>query len=68
MAFKKLRECDKSDMNLWASQPACKEFMKEVHELRKLELGRLIKEPSDATAAKVRTYDKIVALIEECLK
>lgn len=68
MAFKRLTECDKSDMSAWASQPACKEFAKELHELRKTELARLIKEPSDKNASAVRTYDKVLALIEECLK
>ena len=65
MAFKKLHNCDSSDMVRWANSPATIEFVKEIVLEREKSLRALIKKPTEDSAAEVRAIDRVVSLIEE---
>lgn len=65
MAFKKLINCDSSDMVRWANAIPTIEFVKEISEMREKSLRALIKKPTEDSAAEVRAIDRIVSLIEE---
>ena len=65
MAFKKLSNCDSSDMVRWANSPATIEFVKEMVLEREKSLRALIKKPTEDSAAEVRAIDRVVSLIEE---
>jgi hypothetical protein len=65
MAFKKLNNCDSSDMVRWANAIPTNEFVREISEIREKSLRSLIKKPTEESAAEVRAIDRIVSLIEE---
>jgi hypothetical protein len=65
MAFKKLNNCDSSDMVRWANAIPTIEFIREISEIREKSLRSLIKKPTEESAAEVRAIDRIVSLIEE---
>jgi hypothetical protein len=65
MAFKKLTNCDSSDVGLWARHSVAHEFEKEINECREKSLRSLIKKPTEESAAEVRAFDRIVSLLEE---
>ena len=65
VAFKKLTNCDSSDLSLWANSKASGEFMKEVMTERAKALRALIKSPTEESASIVRAYDRVAGLMEE---
>ena len=65
MGFKKLEDCDSSDMFIWANSAPTKNFVREIMVPRNQALGRLIKKPTEEDAAIVRAYDRVMSLIEE---
>lgn len=65
MAFKKLVNCDSSDVALWANGIVAREFEKEIDGHREKSLRALIKKPTEENAAEVRAYDKVKSLLEE---
>jgi len=65
MAFKKLVNCDSSDMVRWANSLPTREFVIELNLGREKSLRALIKKPTEESAAEVRAFDRIVSLIEE---
>lgn len=68
MAFKKLQGCDSSDMTIWAMSPMAQNFLAEVEERRGAALRKLIKSPTEESAAVVRAYDYVTSLFEEAQK
>jgi hypothetical protein len=68
MAFKKLQGCDSSDMVLWAMSPMAQNFLTEIGERRDVALRKLIKSPTEESAAVVRAYDHVTSLLEEAQK
>ena len=68
MAFRKLINCDGSDMALWARSAMAETFILEVMVPREQALGRLIKHPTEEDAATVRAYDRVARLFEEAKK
>jgi hypothetical protein len=65
VAFKKLVNCDSSDMVRWANSLPTREFLNEISEMRRMSLTALIKKPTEKSAAEVRAIDRVVSLIEE---
>ena len=65
MAFKKLINCDASDVSLWARGVVAGEFEKEIDECREKSLRALIKKPTEENAAEVRAFDRVKSLLEE---
>jgi hypothetical protein len=65
MAFKKLINCDSSDVGLWARHTVAYEFEKEIEQCRAKSLRDLIKKPTEENAAEVRAFDRVVSLLEE---
>jgi hypothetical protein len=65
VAFKKLVNCDSSDMVRWANSLPTREFVREISEIREKSLRSLIKKPTEESAAEVRAIDRVVSLIEE---
>jgi hypothetical protein len=65
VAFKKLVNCDSSDMVRWANSQPTLEFVNEISEMRRMSLTALIKKPTEKSAAEVRAIDRVVSLIEE---
>lgn len=62
----KYTDCDASDMQSWANTPMAKSLEAEVLSLRDVALRRLIKKPTEADAAEVRSFEKILTLFKEC--
>lgn len=68
MAFKKLIDCDESDMGLWANNICAENFFGEAHKERETALRSLIDakcKDRDQAAAVVRAWDSIMRLYEE---
>ena len=65
MAFRKLKDCDSSDMTAWAMSAMAQNFLWEVDERRAKALRDLIKAPTEENAARVRAYDHVKGLFKE---
>ena len=65
MAFNKLGDFDKSDVSAWANHGITHIFVQEIDVLRGMSLKKLIKKPTEESAADVRAFDKILSIIEE---
>ena len=65
MSFRKLDNCDSSDMTAWAMSPMAQNFLREIGERRDKALRDLIKSPSEESAAVVRAYDHVTSLFKE---
>jgi len=68
MAFKRLVDCDKSDVSLWAGSNPAKNFLKEIEDVRDVALRDVIRKDSknrEESAAIVRSFDLIIGLFKE---
>lgn len=68
MAFRKLIDCDKSDMAMWANSKACANFVMEIETQRDAANRSLIKckaSEHDEHANRVKAFDFVLGLIQE---
>lgn len=56
---------DQSDMDVWLQMDQADAVFKRLEEERVLYLKRLIAEPSESNAQKIKTLDKIIGLIKK---
>ena len=68
MPLRKLKDCDKSDMQRWASSIEADNFFGNIAEYREVHLRRLIKEGTKENAASVRAFDYVLSLWEDTKK
>lgn len=68
MAFNNLQNLDTSDLNLWATCPACDQFVEELQQLKAKALRCLINNGADEHekfAQEYKAFEKVLGLIEE---
>lgn len=65
MAFNRLKNCDKSDMALWARGAPAQNFIEEVTGLRDIAMRKLVNTPTEEYAQRVKAYEKILSMFSE---
>lgn len=68
MAFRRLTDCDPSDMLIWARGAPARNFIKEVEDLRDQALRGVVDKLDAVESGKYKAYVKVLELFEQCLK